>query len=413
MNLDILDCYILFKIERSYIVRAYLYTILMCLFIVSISCAQQNELKILPGAENTQDYLSLLQGKSVGVVGNQSSLVGNQHLIDFLVERNIKIQRIFSPEHGFRGIADAGEKIKNSKDVKTGISIVSLYGKHFKPSEEEVKDIDIMVFDIQDVGVRFYTYISTLHYVMEICAEQNIPLIVLDRPNPNAHYVDGPVLEKKYASFVGMHPVPVVYGLTIGEYAKMINGESWLKDNLKCDLTVIPCKNWHRNQIYDLPVKPSPNLPNALSIALYPSLCFFEGTPVSAGRGTDYPFQCFGHPKMRQEGFSFTPRSIPGASKYPKFKGKVCYGYDLSNYNLEEFRKRKSLDLSFLIKAYQQLHASTKFFNTFFRNLAGTNQLRLQIEKGMSEEEIRATWQEDLKAFKNIRKKYLIYPDWE
>ncbi|WP_321295373.1 DUF1343 domain-containing protein [Marinifilum fragile] len=380
---------------------------------MSISCAQQNELKILPGAENTQDYLSLLQGKSVGVVGNQSSLVGNQHLIDFLVERNIKIQRIFSPEHGFRGIADAGEKIKNSKDVKTGISIVSLYGKHFKPSEEEVKDIDIMVFDIQDVGVRFYTYISTLHYVMEICAEQNIPLIVLDRPNPNAHYVDGPVLEKKYASFVGMHPVPVVYGLTIGEYAKMINGESWLKDNLKCDLTVIPCKNWHRNQIYDLPVKPSPNLPNALSIALYPSLCFFEGTPVSAGRGTDYPFQCFGHPKMRQEGFSFTPRSIPGASKYPKFKGKVCYGYDLSNYNLEEFRKRKSLDLSFLIKAYQQLHASTKFFNTFFRNLAGTNQLRLQIEKGMSEEEIRATWQEDLKAFKNIRKKYLIYPDWE
>ncbi|GAB7086005.1 exo-beta-N-acetylmuramidase NamZ family protein [Marinifilum fragile] len=385
----------------------------MCLFIVSISCAQQNALKTLAGAENTKDYLTLLQGKSVGVVGNQSSLVGNQHLIDFLVERNIKIQRIFSPEHGFRGIADAGEKIKNSKDVKTGISIVSLYGKHFKPSEVEVKDIDIMVFDIQDVGVRFYTYISTLHYVMEICAEQNIPLIVLDRPNPNAHYVDGPVLEKKYASFVGMHPVPVVYGLTIGEYAKMINGESWLKDNLKCDLTVIPCKNWHRNQIYDLPVKPSPNLPNALSIALYPSLCFFEGTSVSAGRGTDYPFQCFGHPKMRQEGFSYTPRSIPGASKYPKFKGKVCYGYDLSNYNLEEFRKRKSLDLSFLIKAYQQLHASTKFFNTFFRNLAGTNQLRLQIEKGMSEEEIRATWQEDLKVFKNIREKYLIYPDWE
>lgn len=382
----------------------------MCLFIVSISCAQQNALKTLAGAENTKDYLTLLQGKSVGVVGNQSSLVGNQHLIDFLVERNIKIQRIFSPEHGFRGIADAGEKIKNSKDVKTGISIVSLYGKHFKPSEVEVKDIDIMVFDIQDVGVRFYTYISTLHYVMEICAEQNIPLIVLDRPNPNAHYVDGPVLEKKYASFVGMHPVPVVYGLTIGEYAKMINGESWLKDNLKCDLTVIPCKNWHRNQIYDLPVKPSPNLPNALSIALYPSLCFFEGTSVSAGRGTDYPFQCFGHPKMRQEGFSYTPRSIPGASKYPKFKGKVCYGYDLSNYNLEEFRKRKSLDLSFLIKAYQQLHASTKFFNTFFRNLAGTNQLRLQIEKGMSEEEIRATWQEDLKVFKNIREKYLIYP---
>ncbi|WP_282126419.1 exo-beta-N-acetylmuramidase NamZ family protein [Marinifilum flexuosum] len=393
--------------------RVYLYTILMCLFIVSTSCAQQNELKILPGAENTQDYLPLLQGKSVGFVGNQSSLVGNQHLVDFLFAKNIKIQRIFSPEHGFRGVADAGEKIKNSKDVKTGISIVSLYGKHFKPSKEEVQGIDVMVFDIQDVGVRFYTYISTLHYVMEICAEQNIPLIVLDRPNPNAHYVDGPLLEKKYASFVGMHPVPVVYGLTIGEYAKMINGEAWLKGSVKCDLTVIPCRNWNRNQIYDLPVKPSPNLPNALSVALYPSLCFFEGTTVSAGRGTDYPFQCFGHPNMKNDGYSYTPRSIPGASKYPKFKGKVCYGYDLSRCNLVDFRNRKALDLSFLIKAYQQLQANKKFFNTFFRNLAGTNQLKLQIEKGMSEEDIRESWQEDLKAYKNIRKKYLIYPDWE
>lgn len=385
----------------------------MCLFIVSTSCAQQHELRTLPGAENTQEYLPLLQGKSVGFVGNQSSLVGNQHLIDFLVANNIKIQRIFSPEHGFRGIADAGEKIRNSKDVKTGISIVSLYGKHFKPGKEEVQDIDVMVFDIQDVGVRFYTYISTLHYVMEICAEQNIPLIVLDRPNPNAHYVDGPLLEKKHASFVGMHPVPVVYGLSIGEYAKMINGEAWLKGNLKCELTVIPCKNWNRNQIYDLPVKPSPNLPNALSVALYPSLCFFEGTTVSAGRGTDYPFQCFGHPNMKNDGYSFTPRSIPGASKYPKFKGKVCYGYDLSSYNLVDFRNRKALDLSFLIKAYKQLQGNTKFFNAFFRNLAGTNQLRQQIEKGMSEEEIRESWQDDLKAYKNIRKKYLIYPDWE
>lgn len=393
--------------------RNYSFAILMCLLSVSASCAKQNELKVISGAENHKEYLQLLEGKSVGLVGNQSSLVENQHLVDFLVSKKIKIQRIFSPEHGFRGNADAGEKIKNSKDVKTGISIVSLYGKHFKPGKEEVQDIDVMVFDIQDVGIRFYTYISTLHYVMEICAEENIPLLVLDRPNPNAHYVDGPLLEKKYASFVGMHPVPVVYGLTIGEYAKMINGEAWLKGKLECDLTVIPCKNWNRNQIYDLPVKPSPNLPNALSVALYPSLCFFEGTTVSAGRGTDYPFQCYGHPNMKNDGYSFTPRSIPGASKYPKFKGKVCYGYDLSSYNLVDFRNRKALDLSFLIKAYQQLHINTKFFNAFFRNLAGTNQLKLQIEKGMSEEEIRESWQEDLKTFKNIRKKYLIYPDWE
>ena len=390
-----------------------LFAILICLIFVSSSCVAQSDKKVISAAERDHLYLPKLEGKLVGVVGNQSSLVGNQHLVDFLLSKNIKIKRIFSPEHGFRGTADAGEKIKNSKDVKTGISIVSLYGKHFKPGIGEVQDLDVMVFDIQDVGVRFYTYISTLHYVMEICAEQNIPVIVLDRPNPNAHYIDGPVLEKKYASFVGMHPVPVVYGLNIGEYAKMINGEAWLKGKVKCDLTVIPCKNWKREQIYDLPVKPSPNLPNALSVALYPSLCFFEGTPVSAGRGTDKPFQCFGHPKMDQTDFSFTPRSIPGASKYPKFEGKRCYGKDLSKVDLKDFRNQKRLDLSFLLNAYQQLHSNTKFFNAFFRNLAGTDQLRKQIEKGMNEEEIRATWQEDLRAFKNIRKKYLIYPDWE
>jgi uncharacterized protein YbbC (DUF1343 family) len=413
IRVEIQVYFIISKIEKRNIVRNYLFAILICFLSVNSSCTAQTDMKVIPAAEREQLYLPLLKGKSVGVVGNQSSLVGNQHLVDFLDSKNIKIQRIFSPEHGFRGNADAGEKIKNSKDVKTGIPIVSLYGKHFKPSAEEVSDIDVMIFDIQDVGIRFYTYISTLHYVMEICAEENIPLIVLDRPNPNAHYIDGPVLDEKYSSFVGMHPVPVVYGLTIGEYAKMINGESWLKGNIKCELTVISCKNWSRNQIYDLPVKPSPNLPNTLSVALYPSLCFFEGTPVSAGRGTDYPFQCFGHPKMNQGSYSFTPRSIPGASKYPKFKGEKCYGVDLSKISLEEFRKKKALDLSFLLNAYQQLYSNTKFFNTFFKNLAGTNQLRKQIEKGMTEEEIRSSWQKDLKAFKNIRKKYLIYPDWE
>nr|WP_249414527.1 DUF1343 domain-containing protein [Marinifilum caeruleilacunae] len=390
-----------------------MFVILILLISVSTSCVAQNDEKVIPAAERDHLYLPMLQNKSVGLVGNQSSLVGDQHLVDFLLSKNIRIKRIFSPEHGFRGTADAGEKIKNSKDVKTGISIVSLYGKHFKPGIEEVQDLDIMIFDIQDVGVRFYTYISTLHYVMEICAEQNIPLIVLDRPNPNAHYIDGPVLEKKYSSFVGMHPVPVVYGLSIGEYAKMINGESWLKGKVKCDLKVIPCKNWTRNQVYDLPVKPSPNLPNALSVALYPSLCFFEGTPVSAGRGTDQPFQCFGHPKMNQGDFSFTPRSIPGASKYPKFEGEKCFGKDLSKFDLMDFRKRKNLDLSFLLLAHQQLHSNTKFFNAFFKNLAGTDTLRKQIEKGMSEEEIRATWQKDLESYKEIRKKYLIYSDWK
>ena len=394
--------------------RNYLITIIVCLSTLGLSCAQQANQTVIPGAERYQEYLTILKGKTVGIVGNQTSLVGdNQHLVDFLVSKDVKIKRIFSPEHGFRGTADAGEKIKNSTDSKTGISIVSLYGKHFKPSVDEVRGIDVMIFDIQDVGVRFYTYISTLHYVMEICAEQKIPLLVLDRPNPNAHYIDGPVLEKKYASFVGMHPVPVVYGLSIGEYAQMINGEAWLKNGVKCDLTVIPCKNWNRNQVYNLPVKPSPNLPNTLSIALYPSLCFFEGTSVSAGRGTDHPFQCFGHPKMIETEFYFKPRSIQGASKYPKFKGKKCFGVDLSKKTLEEVRMQKQLDLSFVLTAHLQLKDKTKFFNAFFRNLAGTDTFRKQIEKGMTEDEIRSTWQEQIDHYKKIREKYLIYPDWE
>lgn len=391
--------------------RNYLITIIICLISIGSSCAKQAKDSVVSGAERYEMYLPLIENKTIGVVGNHSSLVGSEHLVDFLFEKKIKIKRIFSPEHGFRGTSDAGEKIRNSKDIKTGIPIISLYGKHFKPSIDEVKDIEVMIFDIQDVGVRFYTYISTLHYVMEICAEQKIPLIVLDRPNPNAHYIDGPVLMKKYASFVGLHPVPVVYGLTIGEYAKMINGEKWLKNSVKCHLTIIPCLNWDRNQIYNLPVKPSPNLPNSLSVALYPSLCFFEGTPVSAGRGTDLPFQSFGHPKMNQTDFYFIPRSIPGASKFPKFESEKCYGVDLSQVKLEEFRSRKSIDLSYLLIAYKQLHNKSKFFNPFFVNLAGTNLLKKQIEQGMSEDQIRASWQSDLNEFKKIRKKYLIYAD--
>lgn len=369
------------------------------------------EKKVDCGADNIEEYLPLLEGKKIAIVANPSSLIKNEHLVDYLIAKNVKIKKIFSPEHGFRGKADAGEKIKNAKDKLTGIQIVSLYGKHFKPSISDVRGIDVMLFDLQDVGVRFYTYISTLHYVMEVCAEQNIPLIVLDRPNPNAHYIDGPVLDMQYSSFVGMHPVPVVYGMTIGEYAKMINGEKWLKNGVQCDLKVIACKNWNRGQKYHLPVKPSPNLPNSLSITLYPSLCFFEGTSVSAGRGTDHPFQCYGHPFMNESDFTFKPRSIPGASKYPKFKGEKCNGFDLRLVNEDSFRNRKKLDLSFLMTAYSQLKEKEKFFNAFFRNLAGSNELRQQLESGVSEEEIRVSWNEDLEKFKIIRSKYLIYPE--
>jgi uncharacterized protein YbbC (DUF1343 family) len=374
-----------------------------------LSCAQQTPKEIVPGAENITEYLNLLKGKKVAVVANQASLVKAKHLVDFLIEEKIQIERIFSPEHGFRGTADAGEKIRDGKDPATGIKIVSLYGKHFKPSRAEVKGIDIFVFDLQDVGVRFYTYLSTLHYIMEICAEENIPVIVLDRPNPNAHYIDGPVLEMSCSSFVGKHPVPVVYGMTIGEYAQMINGERWLKNKLQCNLKVVPILNWNRNHLYELPIKPSPNLPNSLSVALYPSLCFFEGTVVSAGRGTDFPFQTYGHPKMLKGDFSYVPRSIEGASKYPKFKGQACNAYDLRNTDLESFRSRQQMDLSFLLNAYQQLHNKTKFFNAFFKNLAGTNLLRTQIEKGLSEEEIRKSWKNELERFRQVRTKYLIY----
>ncbi|MGQ1911154.1 exo-beta-N-acetylmuramidase NamZ family protein [Marinifilum sp. RC60d5] len=392
-------------------VSYYLFTFLLSIISITSSCAEDKDTRIVVGAENTSQYLSFLHDKNIALVANQSSLVNGEHLVDFLLKKEIKIKRIFSPEHGFRGKADAGEKIKDARDKLTGIKIVSLYGKHYKASPADVKGIDVMLFDLQDVGVRFYTYLSTLHYVMEICAEQNIPLIVLDRPNPNAHYIDGPVLEMKYSSFVGMHPVPVVYGMTIGEYAKMINGEKWLKNGMQCDLRIVPCKNWIRNQNYKLPVKPSPNLPNSLAITLYPSLCFFEGTPVSAGRGTDYPFQLYGHPLMNKTDFTFTPRSIPGASKYPKFKGKLCNGFDLQQINENEFRAKQKLDLSYLITAYSQLNRKVKFFNAFFKNLAGTEKLKMQLQQGMLEEEIRESWQKDIAKFKHIRKKYLIYDD--
>ncbi len=376
---------------------------------INYSCAKGQPNRITTGAENTKAYLSLLKNKNVGVVANPASLVNGKHLVDFLLSKSIHIKRIFSPEHGFRGTADAGEKISNGKDVKTGIPIVSLYGKHKKPTNDDLKNIDVVLFDLQDVGVRFYTYISTLHYVMEACAEQNIPVIVLDRPNPNCYFIDGAVLQPQYKSFVGMHPVPVVYGMTIGEYAQMINGEKWLKNKVHCQLKVVPILGWNRNDNYKLPVKPSPNLPNSLSITMYPSLCFFEGTVVSCGRGTDFPFQCFGHPLLKKGKFGFVPRSIIGASNHPKFKGVKCYGIDFRTIDEDEYRKQKKLHLQFLIDAYSQLKGKTKFFNAFFSKLAGNATLQQQIEKGYSEKAIRQSWQKELQAFKAVRKKYLIY----
>lgn len=360
--------------------------------------------EIRTGADNFEKYIPLLENKKVGIATNQSGILTNKtHLVDFLLTKKINIQKIYAPEHGFRGTADAGEVIKDGKDTKTGLPIISLYGNNKKPKPEQLEGIDIMVFDLQDVGARFYTYISSLHYVMEACAENNIQLIVLDRPNPNGGIVDGPILEKEFTSFVGMHPIPVLHGMTIGEYAKMINGEKWLMNEIQCKLTVIPCENYNRTMFYDLLVKPSPNLPNAQSINLYASLCFFEGTNVSVGRGTEKQFQIYGSPYLTKGAFSFTPQPNEGA-KDPTYNGKLCYGEDLT-----KIEPVKQLELKWLIKAYAETTDKSKFFNSFFTKLAGTKKLQEQIEKGISENEIRASWQKGLYDFKVMRSKYLIY----
>ena len=357
-------------------------------------------------ARQMNDYLPLLTAKHVGVVANQTSIIGSTHLVDSLVSRGINIVKIYTPEHGFRGAADAGAKVNSGKDEKTGISIVSLYGKTKKPTPEMLQGIDVMLFDLQDVGVRFYTYISTLTYVMEACAENNIPVIVLDRPNPNGFYIDGPVLKSENQSFVGMHQVPVVYGMTIGEYGKMVNGEGWLKNGVRCNLTVIPINNYNRNAIYELPVKPSPNLPNWEAVYLYPTLCFFEGSIVSVGRGTDTPFQIFGHPNMRGE-YSFTPQSKSGASK-PLLEGQRCRGENLADYAHGYAYNEKQLQLDWIINAYNQL-SDKEFFTNYFRLLSGDKQMQRDIENGLSADEIRASWKNEIDNFKKIRSKYLIY----
>lgn len=383
------------------------------LFLGMVSC-QAQELRLIPkeqyvsGAMSIEKYLPLLEGKNVGVVANQTSIIVDTHLVDSLVSLGVNIKRIYSPEHGFRGAADAGAKITDGKDEKTGIEIASLYGKTKKPTPEMLKGIDIMVFDLQDVGVRFYTYISTLTYVMEACAENDIPVIVLDRPNPNGFYIDGPVLKAENKSFVGMHPVPVVYGMTIGEYGMMVNGEGWMKDGARCDLTVIPVPDYDRNAIYELPVKPSPNLPNWEAVYLYPSLCFFEGTNVSVGRGTEMPFQVYGHPDLRGD-YTFTPESKDGASK-PMFEGERCRGFDLTDYAHNYAVNHAQLQLDWLIDAYQQLNEKNYlFFTKYFNQLSGDKLLIQQIENKKSADAIRASWSADLEAFKAIRSKYLIY----
>lgn len=368
--------------------------------------------QITPGAWQTEAYVSMLKNKNVAVVANHTSRIGSAHLVDSLLRAGINIIKVFSPEHGFRGRADAGQKIDDKIDLVTGLPIISLYGSHKKPQAEDLLDVDLMVFDIQDVGARFYTYISTMTYVMEACAEAGIPFVVLDRPNPNGFYVDGPVLQPEFKSFVGLHPVPIVHGMTVGEYAQMINGEHWLADSLQCALTVIPVKNYSHKDFYELPVPPSPNLPNKYAVYLYPSVCLFEGTVVSVGRGTDYPFQVIGHPDFMTGNYVFTPRSIPGAATNPKLEGEFCNGLNLIGYAKTMKNNPAQLNLTWLIEFYNELHGQTDFFTSYFEKLAGTAKLRKQIESGKSEKEIRESWQPGLENFKKVRQKYLLYEDY-
>lgn len=409
--------------------NTYFFWVLTALFLISCKTNTQTpkvfqnpvkkeSIQLQVGAAQLEKYLPILKGKKVAVVGNQTSIIQHSvpdaigiriqnytHLIDTLLSLHIDIKKVFSPEHGFRGKADAGEKIVDGIDTKSGLPIISLYGNNKKPKLNQLKGIDVILFDLQDVGVRFYTYISTLHYVMEAAAEAKIPVIVLDRPNPNAHYIDGPVLEEKHQSFVGMHPVPIVYGMSIGEYAQMINGENWLRNGIQCKLTVIQLKNYTHQSSYVLPVKPSPNLPNPKAVNLYPSLCFFEGTTISCGRGTDKQFQIFGAPELPVDTYtySFTPKPNEGA-KHPKHQDKICFGLDLSNK-----KKGVEIELQWLLDAFANHPNKKDFFNSFFTKLAGTETLQNQIELGYSAIDIKKTWQPGLEKFKKIRLKYMLY----
>ena len=373
---------------------------IICISLVLFTFSAQAQ-KLVLAAERTDIYLHHLQNKKVGVVGNQTSMITNTHLVDSLISLGIDLVKVFSPEHGFRGKEDAGAIIEDGIDSKTGIPIFSLHGKNKKPQAEQLQGIDVLVFDIQDVGVRFYTYISTLHYVMEAAAEFGIPVLILDRPNPNGHFVDGPILDTAFQSFVGMHTIPIAHGMTIGEYAKMITGEKWI--TTRCELIVIEMENYTHNTNYDLPIKPSPNLPNARSVNLYPSLCLFEGTNISIGRGTDFPFQHFGAPYLKSN-YSFMPKSGEG-SRNPKLENIECFGTDLrfqDNY-------LTTINLNWIIETYKQCSEKEKFFNSYFDTLAGNDKLKKQIIAGKTAREIKTSWKEGLEEFKKVRGKYLIY----
>jgi uncharacterized protein YbbC (DUF1343 family) len=384
------------------------------LFVIfSLAAVQTPEYgEVTTGAERTGEYLPLLEGKRVGIVANHTSFIGNRHLVDSLLSLGVNIKKIYTPEHGFRGTADAGEKINTSVDEATGLPLISLYGSRRKPSARCMEDIDFVVYDIQDVGARFYTYISTMHYMMEACAELGIPFLVLDRPNPNGFYVCGSVLDMKYRSFVGMHPVPVVHGMTVAEYAGMINGEGWLEGGIRADLHYVLCEGWDHLTLYRLPIRPSPNLQTQLSVYLYPSLCLFEGTVMNVARGTEFPFMAFGHPELRNAVFQYTPLSTEGAMS-PPHMGILGNGVDLRDLQEEIVIGKRMLNLEWLLFAYNNMPEDIEFFNSYFTRLIGNDRIQPMIEKRMSASAIARSWQCEVSEFKKIRKKYLLYRDFE
>lgn len=379
----------------------------LLLYVISWGMAQT---RVIPGDERTDQYFPLLQGKRIAIFSNHTGMIGNRHLLDVLLENHFDVTAIFSPEHGFRGQAEAGEHINNSVDEKTGVPILSLYdGKVGKPSASSMQKFDLLIVDIQDVGLRYYTYYASMCRLMDACAEHGKQMLILDRPNPNGHYVDGPILDMKYKSAVGWLPIPTVHGMTLGELARMVNGEGWLPERRTCDITVIPCLNYTHRTEYRLPIPPSPNLPNMKAVYLYASLCYFEATPVSLGRGTDLPFQVYGHPRMTGYDYSFTPRSTP-AAKNPPQRDKLCHGVNLSTLD-EATLRTKGIDLSYLIDAYRNLGMGDKFFTSFFEKLTGVGYVRRMIGQGKSADEIEATWQDDVARFKEQRKPYLLYDE--
>jgi uncharacterized protein YbbC (DUF1343 family) len=381
-----------------------------CFFILSLCGIHTSHAQIITAAEQTAKYLPLLKSKRIALVVNQTSCIKNTHLVDSLLHLGVNIKCLFAPEHGFRGNASAGTTVNNGRDEKTKLKIISLYGSHKKPTAIDLDSVEAIVFDIQDVGVRFYTYISTMHYVMEAAAEQNIPVIVLDRPNPNGHYIDGPILDTNYRSFVGMHRIPLVHGCTVGEIAQMINGESWLKNGIKCELKVVTCLNYNHKTPYTLPIKPSPNLQTQSSIYLYPSLGLFEGTTISMGQGTSTPYQCFGSPAFDWGNYNFTPISVKGVSEKPKCLGIPCVGFNMTWYGSQKGYLASEINLNYLVISYRLSKNKTDFFNDFIDKLAGTNSLRKQIIEGKTVSEIRETWQNGLDSYKIMRNKYLLYP---